>query len=139
MKKIILFLIIFSLILPLISAETTFKEGKFYVTGQSPTPPSGGGGGGTPTPSCNPLWICDEWSSCHSGLRSRTCVDISNCNSDEKPPLLLSCSQPLPKDRIVGCVQFSDLNLLIKGWKVNIYQFSILDESIKKWKRNSDC
>ena len=136
-KLILLFGII--LLLPLVLAETTFIEGKFYVSGVNPTPPSGRGGGGYIPPSCNPLWICNEWSSCFGGLRSRTCSDISYCNSYEKPPLLLSCSESLPSDRIVGCVTFSDLNLLINGWKVNFYQFSILDESIRKWKHNIDC
>ncbi len=136
-KLILLFGII--LILPLVLAETTFIEGKYYVSGVNPSDDVGGGGGGIYVPDCNPLWICDEWSSCSGGVRSRTCTDINYCNSDEKPPLLLSCSEPLPSDRIVGCVTFSDLNLLINGWKVNFYQFLILDESIRKWKYNIDC
>ena len=136
----ILILPLLLILFPMVNAETTFKEGKMYISGQNPISPiGGGGGGGDYTPDCNPLWICEEWSSCSGGVRSRTCVDISYCNSDERPSLLLSCSQPLPRDRIVGCVTFSDLNILIGGWKVDVYPFTILDESIRKWKNNIDC
>lgn len=124
----------------MVNAETTFTEGGNYITGQNPIDSGGGsGGGGIIIPDCNPLWICEEWSSCFSGLRNRNCVDIRYCNSDEKPALLLSCLEPLPKDRITGCVTFSDLNILIGGWKVDVYRFDILDEGIRKWKYNTDC
>jgi hypothetical protein len=98
--------------------------------------PSGGGGGGS---SCNALWICGEWSSCSNGLRSRICADINHCGSNEKPPLLYSCSETLPTERIKGCVEFNDLNEIIKRWKLNIYRLDVLNEGIYKWQRNIGC
>jgi len=139
MKLTIILSILFLLILfPMVNAETTFFEGKKYISGQNPTSPSGGGGGYY-TPDCNPLWICNEWSSCLGRVRSRTCVDISYCNSDERPSLLLSCSQPLPRDRIIGCVDFIALDGIIIRWKLDIFRFDILNEGIFKWKKNIDC
>ena len=107
--------------------------------GEVVTSPTGGGGGGGSGGTCNSLWVCEEWSSCSGGLRSRNCVDISYCNSNEKPPLLLSCSEPLPSDRIRGCVTFPNLNILIVGWKNDVYRFDILNEAIWRWKGNVGC
>jgi len=90
-------------------------------------------------PTCNPLWVCNQWSSCTWAPRTRTCVDINYCNSNEKPPLLLSCSTPLPSDRISGCVNFVELDKIILRWKFDILRFDILNEGIYKWKRNIDC
>ncbi len=136
-KLILLFGII--LILPLVLAETTFFEGKNFITGQ--THPQGGGidGDGMVPPACDSLWICEEWSGCSNRVRSRSCININDCVSNEKPPLLLSCLEPLPNNRINGCVTFSNLNILIGGWKLDIYRFDLLDEGIRKWKQNTDC
>jgi len=104
--------------------------------------PSGvpsGGRGVVYQPTCNPLWVCNQWSSCTWAPRTRTCVDINYCNSNEKPPLLLSCSTPLPSDRISGCVNFVELDKIILRWKFDILRFDILNEGIYKWKRNIDC
>lgn len=98
-----------------------------------------GGGGSYHPPTCNPLWICEQWSSCLNNLRTRQCVDINYCNSNENPPLLLSCSLPLPSDRIKGCVNFVGLDGIIVRWKLNIFRFDILNEGIYKWKHNIDC
>ncbi len=137
-KKVeIAFLTIFLfLALPMIaSADTTFFEGDFFIVGQAgvvSTPlssPNGGGGG-----YCNSLWLCEEWSLCLFEPRSRTCIDLNGCNS-QIPPLLLSCSEPLPTSRIYGCVNFVELDKIVRGWKINIYRFDVLDEAVRKWKR----
>lgn len=101
----------------------------------SAPPVSGGGGGGelTPDPDCNSLWICSDFSSCSEGIKSRDCNDLNQCVG-HNPPLLISCSEPLPGDRIVGCVDFVTLDILISGWKVNVYHFQILNDAINRWK-----
>ena len=98
-----------------------------------------GGSGGNNNPTCNPLWICNAWSGCSNNLRNRQCVDIDYCNSNQNPPLLLSCSLPLPSDRITGCVDFPNLDKLIYGWKLNVYDFETINEAIYKWKGNVGC
>ncbi len=138
MKKLIT-LVLGILLLPSVLGFTTFYEGREFVYGENAETPSGGGGGswgGGET--CKPLWVCEEWSSCHGGIRSRTCVDVNYCNSNQRPPLLFSCSESLPSDRIIGCVTFSDLNIIINGWKIDLYRFDILNEAIYKWK-NTNC
>jgi len=99
----------------------------------------GGSGGGNNNPTCNPLWICNAWSGCSNNLRNRQCVDIDYCNSNQNPPLLLSCSQPLPSDRITGCVDFPNLDKLIYGWKLNVYDFETINQAIYMWKGNVGC
>lgn len=141
-RSLILLVLILSLS-PLVIAETTFYEGEEYFINQNPAQESGGGSGGGSggynPPTCNPLWVCEEWSSCSNNLRSRNCVDISHCNSNENPPLLLSCSLPLPSDRITGCIRFYELNLIIKGWKQDLYRFDILNSAINHWRYNLQC
>jgi len=144
MKYISILIISLLLILPLIifvKAETTFfdSEDNFIMGVNTQTNGNGGGSGGGNNPTCNPLWICDKWSSCSNNLRSRSCVDINYCNSNQSPPLLLSCSQPLPSDRIIGCVTFVNLDGLIVRWKLNVLGFDVLDEGIYKWKHNTNC
>ncbi len=127
-KKAIMFLLVI-FTLSIANAETTFFEGDYFILGEIQL--DGGGG-------CSSLWICEEWSSCSSGIRERSCTDINTCSSVENPPLLLSCSEAIP-NRISGCVTFQDLDVLIKGWKLDIYRFDLLDEGIAKWKNNIDC
>ena len=53
--------------------------------GQSPSgsSSSSGGGGGVV---CNSDWQCSEWSECAEGLRSRKCLDLSQCAFPSKMP-----------------------------------------------------
>jgi len=110
-----------------------------YLTGSQAFSHIRCGGGGYNPPTCHPLWVCDEWLSCSAGLRTRQCVDINYCNSNENPPLLLSCSLPLPSDRISGCVDFFGLDGIIVRWKLNIFRFDVLNEAIWRWKGNKGC
>ena len=102
----------------------------------SPPPSSGGGGGGTP-PSCNSLWLCEDWSSCSNNIRQRSCIDLKGCNED-KPPLLISCSIAIEK-KIYGCVTFSELDKILVRWKFGILNFDVLNEAINKWKWRKEC
>ncbi len=133
-------LIMCLLLIPIANAETTFFDNPddSFIIANFPVPPTYGGINSN-SPVCHSLWVCETWSECSNTLRSRTCVDIYYCNSNEKPPFLLSCSQPLPTDRIDGCVTFAALDSLIIRWKLNVYRFDILDEGIRKWKHNTDC
>lgn len=115
-------------------SESNWAGAFKQFTAIMPSGISGGGGGGI-TGGCNPLWVCNQWSSCVWAPRTRTCVDINHCDSDEKPPLLLSCSEPLLKERIDGCVDFINLDKLITRWKFGIFKFDILNEGIYKWKK----
>ena len=48
-----------------------------------------------PPPTCTPQWNCSSWSSCVSGIQTRTCTDQNNCGTNEgKPPESQSCSSP---------------------------------------------
>lgn len=142
-KKKAIFVLLFAIMFfPLIMAESTFYEGQEFFILQDPAQESGGGSGGGGSgsgSSCSPLWICEQWSSCSNNLRIRNCVDIKGCSTNENPPLLLSCSLPLPSDRITGCVKFKDMDFLLKGWKNNIYNFQVLNDAVNHWKRNLQC
>lgn len=134
-------LILLVLLIPAVSADTTFFDtNDAFIMGDLPivTPAPGAGGGISPRP-CNSLWICEEWSGCSGSVRTRDCVDISYCDGLEKPPLLRDCSEPLPPDRIIGCVDFAALDGIISGWKLDIFRFDIVDEGVRKWKSSEDC
>ena len=135
----ILTLILVLTLLPIINAETTFLEGKNWITGVNPTGiPTGDGGEGIEiTPTCNPLWICDEWSYCDSKVRSRNCVDIKGCKSNEKPPILMNCFERLPIKRIDGCVNLQELNKVIQRWKLGVFRFDIVN--VVRWKWGIGC
>lgn len=120
--------------LPVSYAETTFYEGDFFSTGNAVFLDLGG----TPKTGCTSLWLCEEWSQCSNNLRDRICIDINQCNN-EKPPLLLSCSEPIPTDRIIGCVDISNLNILIMGWKIDVYRFDVINSAINHWKFDIQC
>ncbi len=143
LKILTFFLVLTLFLINFINAETTFFEGGYFVTsdGEVVILPTGGGwDGGTPSLGCNPLWVCGEWDQCQEGIRTRICTDINQCLvSNEIPPLLLNCNQPLPSDRIVGCVDFLTLNYLISGWKESIIRFDIIDSAINHWKFNLEC
>ncbi len=138
--SVILIILTAILLIGFVSAETTFYEGREFIYGINPEEQTdgGGGGGGWGGETCNPLWVCEEWSSCHGGVRSRMCVDINYCNSNQRPPLLFSCLKQLPSDRIIGCVDFVALDGVITRWKLDIFRFDILNEAIYKWK-NTNC
>jgi len=116
-----------------ISAETTFFEGDYFMSRSSAPIPSSDSGQ-VFTGVCSSLWVCEPWSSCSENVRIRDCVDISSCNSGESPPSLLSCSEPLPSDRINGCVDFVNLDLIISRWK--LVRFDVVNEAIFKWRTN---
>ncbi len=70
----------------------TVEEG--YVALSAPSGGSGGGGGGgTSLESvCIANWKCTPWSYCENGEKTRTCIDINNCNYlDSKPSEVESC------------------------------------------------
>jgi len=96
-----------------------------------------GGSGGSG--SCDSLWVCDEWLSCSGILRSRSCVDVNHCSTGQSAPLLMSCFDTIPDDVIEGCVLFQDLNVLIGGWKANVYRFDVINSAINHWKFDIDC
>jgi len=44
---------------------------------------------------CMPYWLCDSWSSCELGYRTRSCRDVNNCdNYDELPREVKRCDDP---------------------------------------------
>jgi len=53
-----------------------------------------------PTPKCEPNWQCNDWSNCTrtgktSGTQSRTCNDLTNCNTTiGKPSESQTCTLP---------------------------------------------
>jgi hypothetical protein len=107
--------------------------------------PQGGGGTGSEPGSngnipkeCNSLWLCEEWSYCSDGVRSRTCNDLNKCSISDTPPLLMSCSEQVGQ-RIFGCVTFIELDKLITRWKFNLLRFDVLNEGINKWKNRISC
>lgn len=131
-------IIIILLLSTLCSSDTTFfdNEEDSFVIGEIIQVSNGGN---SKTNYCSSLWVCDEWTSCSIGIRSRTCVDINNCEIIEKAPLLISCLEKLPKNKIDGCVTLPDLNIIIRGWRNDLYRFDLLDEGIRKWKHNTGC
>ncbi len=136
----LLFLLL--VMIPAVSADTSFFENGDFIMGDLPpggAPPEIGGIGGRPPEPCNSLWICEEWSKCLGTVRTRDCVDISYCGGWEKPPLLMDCYEPLPPDRIIGCVDFVALDGVISGWKQDFFRFDIVDEGVRKWKSSEDC
>jgi hypothetical protein len=63
--------------------------------GGSPSGPSGSTGGtttgnqttgGTTSQGCQEKWTCSEWSTCVSGVQSRTCTDANNCGTSNNEP-----------------------------------------------------
>jgi hypothetical protein len=46
---------------------------------------------------CTESWQCSDWSSCHDGLQTRTCVDSNHCGTTEsKPATTKGCSVCTP-------------------------------------------
>jgi hypothetical protein len=44
--------------------------------------------------SCLSDWVCEVWSNCENGIRTRDCNDVSNCGSDfDKPSISESCEE----------------------------------------------
>lgn len=47
---------------------------------------------------CTPNWQCTNWSVCTSGTQSRTCNDLNNCGTTEKPTESQTCIPKLRSD-----------------------------------------
>jgi len=44
---------------------------------------------------CVPYWVCNPWSSCEDGFRTRECHDMNNCDDyDELPRETKRCDDP---------------------------------------------
>ncbi|NOZ80571.1 MAG: hypothetical protein GXP63_02765 [DPANN group archaeon] len=72
-----------------------------YLTVQAvdepePTQGAGGGAGGGSVPHsrCEEYWVCQDWTDCFpSGSKSRSCVDLTDCQTDvNKPPTQKNCT-----------------------------------------------
>ena len=87
-----------------------------FVVGVAPAAPSagqGGGGGGalgvyissginvtnlTRAESCGEYWVCEAYSPCYEGIRTRSCRDINNCGTTFlRPPIEIDCPWEWPK------------------------------------------
>lgn len=70
---------------------------------------SGGGGGGGVTQVieyCDEDWTCEDWGSCiYTGIQTRTCNELNNCNSSEYAPInVRSCDYtPTCNDNLRNC------------------------------------
>jgi len=137
--------ILIVLVLPLISAETTFYEMNYYVYGQTPTSQNGGGGGHTPPKKCTPFWSCSDWTLCKNNLQTRVCIDLFDC-SKENPPSIQSCTlfsdiiSRLPRWLEYGCIDLNALDVIINRWKNN-YEVSFfqLDRALNRFKLHKGC
>lgn len=54
----------------------------------------GGGGGGMPRDRCEEFWVCQAWTDClPSGYRSRSCIDLTECDTTiDRPSILENCT-----------------------------------------------
>lgn len=86
-----LILIIFFLLVPLVSADTTFFDNPddVFIMGNSPTGAvvdsgtTGGSGGG----GCTYKWNCTNWNECLPyGMQIRNCANIGTCPDTYKSP-----------------------------------------------------
>lgn len=64
------------------------------------------GGGSDVVTGCTPNWTCTGWSDCVSGVQTRTCTDVNNCNTSiDKPEESRTCELANP------CENISDSNI----------------------------
>jgi len=54
--------------------------------GVSSSSSSSSGGGGGVSENCKEDWECTFWKECVEGTKTRTCVDVNNCGTDENKP-----------------------------------------------------
>jgi len=97
--KYIIILFIF-LLLPLVSAETTFfDQDDAFIMGNSPAIDSGITGGATGGGGCRYEWNCTNWSEClSSGKQIRNCTNIGSCSDRYKTPEIeQNCTYIAPK------------------------------------------
>ncbi|MFH0868415.1 MAG: CARDB domain-containing protein [Candidatus Woesearchaeota archaeon] len=86
-----------------ISKETTSEQ---TSTTDTPTTASSGsgGGGGTIATTCAEQWNCSQWSNCINSIQTRTCQDINNCQTTNKPLETQECSiteEPKTKEQTI--------------------------------------
>ncbi len=43
---------------------------------------------------CSEKWVCEEWSACIDGMRTRTCTDVNNCGTGLQRPSFTESCQP---------------------------------------------
>ena len=83
MKNLKLFLLII-ILFPIVTAETTFHEGDYFILGELiEEVENTRSGHGT----CEPLWRCSKWESCTDGIQSRECESINFCNNKRNKPV----------------------------------------------------
>ncbi len=84
-------------------ATASSNEIFFKVLNVNPVAKKSSSGNARPKPPCIPKWDCGEWSRCKpTGIKTRRCVDLNNCNSTfYTPPTVLNCTyEPTCYDHI---------------------------------------
>lgn len=72
-------------------------SGTISISSTSSSASSGGfatSSGGGMILSCEPNWICTQWSDCVNSIQRRNCNDQASCDSDEIPNTLRRCNMP---------------------------------------------
>lgn len=81
MKSFKFFLLILLILFPIISAETTFFEGDYFISGELVEEIEHSGHS-----ACEPLWRCTKWENCTDEIQSRECESINSCNNLKNKP-----------------------------------------------------
>lgn len=152
----LIFIILFSFLIffvILVEAEEENIVSNVTIIGYNETedPSTGGGGSGggkdCPTRCNNPaIWSCTEWNLCKNNIQTRVCIDLEDCRSSEKPPLIQSCNlvsdiiKRLPKWLEKGCIDLETLDIILYRWKNGFgITFQQLDIALFRFKTHKNC
>lgn len=128
MRYVIILFIFLFLLIPLISAETTFfdQDNAFIMSNSTIGGVTGGttvvtgetGGGG-----CIYKWNCTNWSECFvSGKQTRNCINIGTCSNTYKAPeIKQNCTYTVPeigKEKETGKIIWKEI---VNNNKILIY------------------